>query len=68
MNNYQVGGGSTVLAAIAILVIINIGLYLTNAVKLADCDFEVPYRCEVLHGIGLVPPLYLVTAWVDSDE
>lgn len=39
-----------------------------NAFKLLNCDFESDYRCEVIHGIGVVlPPASYVTAWFKSD-
>ena len=41
--------------------------WVVNAVKFVNCDFDAPYRCEVLHGIGLVPLLAPVFVWADSD-
>lgn len=40
-----------------------------NFVALTNCDFESPYKCEVIHGAGLVIiPASVVTVWFDSDE
>lgn len=39
-----------------------------NLSKLIDCDFASPYKCEVVHGIGIVPIISVVTACVDSDK
>lgn len=40
--------------------------WIVNFVQLVVCDFEAPYRCEAIHGIGFViPPLSVVTVWVD---
>ena len=39
--------------------------WVKNVIKLADCDFSAPYRCEVIHGIGLIPPVGMVTGWLD---
>ena len=44
------------------------GSWITNIVKLFNCDFEGPYRCEVIHAAGLIPPVALVTAWLPSDS
>ena len=44
-----------------------IGGYGLNAYKLTQCDFESPYKCEVVHGVGLVPPLWVATVWFDTD-
>lgn len=45
-----------------------IGSYIVNAMKLSDCDFESPYRCELIHVIGLIPPAQVVTVWFATDE
>lgn len=40
-----------------------------NAYKLTQCDFDAPYKCEVLHGIGLfVVPASVATAWFSTDK
>ena len=39
-----------------------------NAAKLFSCDFESNYRCEIIHGVGVVvPPLSIVTVWFGDD-
>lgn len=38
--------------------------WVINLVKLVQCDFEAPYKDEIIHTIGLVdPPTSLVTVW-----
>lgn len=44
------------------------GAWVVNLVKLTSCDFQSPYKCEVLHGAGLIPIIGVFTAWFDSDE
>lgn len=45
------------------------GLWIANAIKFAYCDFDAPYRCEIVHGVGVViPPLAIVTAWWRGDN
>lgn len=40
--------------------------WIVNVVKLTECDFNAPYKAEVVHAIGVVvPPASLVTAWID---
>ncbi len=40
-----------------------------NLVKFADCDFNSPYRCELIHGVGVVvPAASLVTVWFKDDS
>ena len=42
--------------------------WIGNLVKLTKCDFQANYKCEVIHGIGLVPAISLVTFWFPADE
>ena len=37
-----------------------------NAYKLTKCDFEKPFKGEVIHAIGLIPILSIFTVW--SEE
>ena len=42
--------------------------WIWNGFKFASCDFESNYKCEVIHGIGvLVPPTAIITVWFDDD-
>jgi hypothetical protein len=43
--------------------------YLWNGYKLAGCDFESDYKCEVIHTIGaVIPPAAFITVWFDDDR
>lgn len=53
---------------IVILVILFLGSWLVNFVKLTRCDFESPWKCEVVHGIGLFPPIQVISVWFGTDE
>lgn len=39
-----------------------------NIYKLAECDFASPYRCEVIHAVGIFPPAALITVWFGTDS
>lgn len=40
-----------------------------NGYKLAGCDFEAPFKCEVSHAIGVfMPPASIITVWFDDDR
>jgi hypothetical protein len=40
-----------------------------NATKFFSCDFEESYKCEIVHGVGIVvPPLSLVAVWFADDS
>lgn len=43
--------------------------WLINVWKLSDCDFVSDYKCEFVHGVGLVvPPSAIITVWFDDDS
>jgi hypothetical protein len=39
-----------------------------NIIKLSNCDFQPPYRAEVIHTMGLIPLIGAVTGWLDLGE
>jgi hypothetical protein len=55
---------------IALIIYAAMGLsWCVNAVKLVDCDFEAPYREEVVRSLAVpVAPLSWVVAWVEFDN
>lgn len=38
-----------------------------NLNKLMNCDFEPNYKCEFVHGVGLVPMAAPFTVWFATD-
>ncbi len=43
--------------------------WLVNIGKLAECDFKADFKCELVHGLGVVgPPLAVATVWVGVDK
>jgi len=59
--------GFTLMGSLMV-VAITIAPYIWNGVKLASCDFEADWRCEVIHSIGVVvPPAALITVWFADD-
>lgn len=54
------------IGSIAVLwILIVFGSWAGNIYKLASCDFEAPYKSEIIHTIGLLPGVSLVTVWFD---
>lgn len=49
-------------------VIFCLAAWVTNLCKFIDCDFEAPYKAEAIHGIGVVTPISIVTAWLDLGK
>lgn len=40
--------------------------WVSNFVKLLDCDFEPSYKGEIIHAIGLAPIASVFTVWYDD--
>lgn len=55
------------IAYLAIVLMTGIG-WVKNLVKLSECDFEAPYKAEIIHAAGLVPPIGAVTGWLDVGK
>ena len=56
------------LAVLILIVALIVTAGTWNAFKFASCDFEANYRCEAIHGVGvIVAPLAVVTVWFDDD-
>ena len=51
-----------------ILNVVIFSCFFVNLYKLTQCDFESPYKCEVVHAIGLFPPASLIVAWFETDN
>lgn len=49
------------------LIILFVG-WVKNIIKLSKCDFESPYKCEVFHTIGIIPPLGAVIGYMNFEE
>ena len=39
--------------------------WVKNVIKLAECDFQAPYKAEVIHAVGLIPPVGAIVGWMD---
>lgn len=42
--------------------------WVKNLVKLTNCDFEAPYKAEIIHTVGIVPVVGAVTGWMDFGK
>ena len=43
--------------------------WLINVGALLKCDFQVPYKGEVIHAVGLFfPPAAVITVWFLDDK
>jgi len=51
-----------------LLIVIVFTGWTKNIVKLSECDFESPYKAEVIHTVGLIPLVGMVTGWLDVGK
>jgi hypothetical protein len=49
--------GITLIAIFIIVGIMAISGYVMNIVKLTECDFEAPYKAEVIRSVGIPIPI-----------
>ena len=58
------------LVFVFILTIITLGVvgWVKNIIKLSECDFEKAYMAEVIHTVGLIPPIGAVTGYLNVGE
>ena len=53
---------------VALLAFAQVAAWFVNFYKVTQCDFEAPYKSEVLHGLGVFcPPAAIITVWFDSN-
>ena len=49
-----------------LVIVLAVGVgWVKNIIKLANCDFEAPFKAEVIHALGVIPPVGMVTGWLD---
>ena len=64
VDNFHIG-----LLIFTVLLLLAMGIgWVMNIIKLVNCDFVAPYKCEVIHAIGIIPPVGIVTGWLDVGK
>lgn len=53
---------------LVVVVLVFLATWSVNMYKLTQCDFESPYRCEVIHGLGAIPLFSIGTVWASTDN
>lgn len=53
--------------AAVIIAVVGTG-WVKNIIKLSECDFQAPYTAEVIHAIGIIPPVGMITGWLDLGK
>lgn len=59
--------GNVLILAVIVILVVGTG-WVKNIIKLSNCDFEAPYKAEVIHAIGIIPPVGMVTGWLDVGK
>lgn len=52
-------------------VVIFLGVIIGNIIgiyKFATCDFEAPYKAEIIYGIGIPTGLNAILGWIDFGK
>jgi hypothetical protein len=57
----------TMTVAVVIILVVGTG-WVKNLIKLSDCDFEAPYKAEIIHTVGIIPPVGMVTGWLNVGK
>jgi hypothetical protein len=52
---------------LAIILIVCV-CWVKTLILLSACDFEAPYKAELLHAAGIIPPVGAVTGWLDLGK
>ena len=69
MNKTKIGDNMKTILMVQLIVVLIIGTgWVKNLIKLSDCDFEAPYKAEIIHTAGLLPPVGMVTGWMSFDD
>lgn len=51
-----------------VIIIGGLGGYVQNIYKLTQCDFEAPYKAEVIRAVGVFPPVGAIVGWMDFGK
>ena len=63
-RNWNFKGLTSGLAITFTFYLLTLVAWIVNIVKLFNCDFESPYKEEIIHATGaLYPPLSVITVW-----
>ena len=52
----------------AVIIVGGLGGYVQNIYKLTQCDFEAPYKAEVIRAVGVFPPVGAIVGWIDFGK
>ena len=50
------------------IIVVGVVGWVFNIIKLTNCDFEPPYKCEVIHTVGVIGPIGAFTGWMNVGK
>lgn len=57
------------LQVLIIIILLGLGIgWVKNLGKFIDCDFEAPYKAEVIYGLGIVTPIGGITGYLNIED
>lgn len=61
--------GLCLFVLVALVVIGMLVGFVRNIVRLCYCDFEAPYKAEIIRGIGIfIPPVGGIVGWINIPD
>jgi hypothetical protein len=51
-----------------LVAILMVSMWGVNVYKFAKCNFEPSYKAEILYGVGIVSPTFIITSWIDIED
>lgn len=64
----KMNGKKYIIIASVITLALFVAGWTQNIYKLSQCDFEAPYRAEILYGIGVIPVVGGVIGWFNIED
>lgn len=51
-----------------LIILVSLVGWVKNFIKFINCDFNLPYRAEVIYSLGLIPVVGVVTGWLNIKD
>ena len=58
---------SILILQVVIILVVGIG-WTQDVIKLTRCDFKAPYKAEIIYTVGLIPPVGMITGWLNLGK
>lgn len=61
----KLGFGAFVL--VVVIIVAGVIGYVMNIYKLTQCNFESPYKCEIVHAVGIIPIVGVFSGYMSFE-